>query len=134
MSEENVEIVRKAIAYEYDGVGGRVEAEAIFDPQVVMNPIHEGLDEEPAYGPDAMRDDWKRWASAFEELNVTFEEIIDAGDQVLVVAHHHGRGRKSGVIVDARYYEVYTLRDGKVSRVDEYSERDEALEAAGLSE
>jgi ketosteroid isomerase-like protein len=134
MSEENVEIVRKAIAYEYDGVGGRAEAEAIFDPQVVMNPIHEGLDEEPAYGPDAMRDDWKRWASAFEELNVTFEEIIDAGDQVLVVAHHHGRGRKSGVIVDARYYEVYTLRDGKVSRVDEYSERDEALEAAGLSE
>ena len=134
MSEENVEIVRKAIAYEYDGVGGRAEAEAIFDPQVVMNPIHEGLDEEPAYGPDAMRDDWKRWASAFEELNVTFEEFIDAGDQVLVVAHHHGRGRKSGVMVDARYYEVYTLRDGKVSRVDEYSERDEALEAAGLSE
>jgi ketosteroid isomerase-like protein len=134
MSEENVEVVRKAIAYEYDGVGGRAEAEAIFDPQVVMNPIREGLDEEPAYGPDAMRDDWKRWASAFEELNVTFEEIIDAGDQVLVVAHHHGRGRKSGVMVDARYYEVYTLRDGKVSRVDEYSERDEALEAAGLSE
>jgi ketosteroid isomerase-like protein len=134
MSEKNVEIVRKAIAYEYDGVGGRAEAEAIFDPQVVMNPIHEGLDEEPAYGPDAMRDDWKRWASAFEELNVTFEEIIDAGDQVLVVAHHHGRGRKSGVMVDARYYEVYTLRDGKVSRVDEYSERDEALEATGLSE
>jgi ketosteroid isomerase-like protein len=134
MSEKNLEIVRKAIAYEYDGVGGRAEAEAIFDPQVVMNPIHEGLDEEPAYGPDAMRDDWKRWASAFEELNVTFEEIIDAGDQVLVVAHHHGRGRKSGVMVDARYYEVYTLRDGKVSRVDEYSERDEALEATGLSE
>src|SRR6476620_6665874 len=105
MSEENVEIVRKAIAYEYDGVGGRAEAEAIFDPQDVMNPIHE----EPADGPDAMRDDWKRWASAFEELNVTFEEFIDAGDQVLVVAHHHGRGRKSGVMVDARYDEVYTL-------------------------
>jgi hypothetical protein len=79
MSEENVEIVRKAIAYEYNGVGGRAEAEAIFDPQVVMNPIHEGLYEEPAYGPDAMRDDWKRWASAFEELNVTFEESSTPG-------------------------------------------------------
>jgi ketosteroid isomerase-like protein len=30
--------------------------------------------------------------------------------------------------------EVYTLRDGKVSRVDEYIERDHALKAAGLSE
>ncbi|HSC87642.1 MAG TPA: nuclear transport factor 2 family protein, partial [Polyangiaceae bacterium] len=99
MSEENVEIVRKAIAYEYDGVGDRAEAEALFDPNVVMNPVLEGLDEEPSYGPHAMRDDWERWASAFDELTVTFEEFIDAGDQVVVVAHHQGRGRKSGVAV-----------------------------------
>ena len=130
MSEENVEIVRKAIAYEYDGVGDRREAEAIFDPNVVMNPT----DEAPSYGFDAMRSDMERWASAFEELTVTFEEFIDAGDQVLVVAHHRGRGRKSGVKVDTRFYEVYTLREGKVSRVDEFYERAEALEAAGLSE
>ena len=81
-----------------------------------------------------MRDDWERWSSAFEELRVTFEEIIDAGDQVVVVAHHKGRGRGSGINVDARFYEVYTLREGKVSRVDEYTERAEALEAAGLRE
>jgi hypothetical protein len=96
MSEENVEVVRNAIAYEYYGVGDRAEAEAIFDPQVVMNPI----DEEPSS----------------------------------VVAHHEGRGRKSGVMVDTRFYEVYTLREGKVSRVDEFNEMAEALEAAGLSE
>jgi ketosteroid isomerase-like protein len=96
--------------------------------------VHEGIDEEPSYGPDAMRDDWERWASAFDELTVPFEEFIDAGDQVVVVAHHQGRGRKSGVAVDARYYEVYTVRGGKVSRVDEFAEREEALEAAGLSE
>jgi ketosteroid isomerase-like protein len=65
---------------------------------------------------------------------VTFEEIIDAGDQVVVVAHHQGRGRASGVDVDTRFYEVYTLREGKVWRVDEYTERAEALEAAGLRE
>jgi ketosteroid isomerase-like protein len=130
MSEENVEIVRRAIAYEYDGVGERAEAEAIFDPQVVLNPI----DEEASSGFDAMRADMERWASAFDELKVTVEEIIDAGDQVVVVAHHQGRGRQSGVEVDTRFYEVYTLREGKVARVDEYSEREEALEAAGLSE
>jgi hypothetical protein len=42
MSEENVEIVRRAIAYEIYGVGDRAEAEAIFDPQVVINPTEEG--------------------------------------------------------------------------------------------
>ena len=130
MSQENVEIVRRAIAYEYDGVGDRAEAEAIFDPQVVLNPIDEG----PSSGFDAMRADLERWASAFDELKVTFEEIIDAGDQVVVVAHHEGRGQGSGIEVDARFYEVYTLREGKVSRVDEYPEPAEALKAAGLSE
>jgi ketosteroid isomerase-like protein len=130
MSEENMEIVRKAIAYEYDGVGDLADAEAIFDAQVVMNPTSEG----PSYGPAAMRADLERWASEFEHLTVTIEEIIDAGDQVVVVAHHQGRGRKSGVEVDTRFYEVYTVREGKVSRVDEFAERREALEAAGLSE
>ena len=133
MSQENVEIARRAFAYEIYGVGDRADAEAIFDPHVVMNPIHV-IDEEPSYGPNAMRDDFERWASAFEELRVTVEEIIDAGDQVVLVAHHQGRGRKSGVVVDARYYEVYTLREGKVSRIDEFDERAEALEAAGLRE
>jgi uncharacterized protein len=129
MSQENVEIVRRAFAYEYYGVGDRADAEAIFAPDVVLNPI----DDSPSHGPDEMRNDWERWASAFDDLTVTVEEIIDAGDQVVVVAHHHGRGQASGVKVDARFYEVYTLREGKVSRVDEYTERDEALEAAGLS-
>jgi ketosteroid isomerase-like protein len=130
MSQENVEVVRRAFAYEIYGVGDRAEAEAIFDPNVVMNPTNEG----PFHGLDAMRDDFERWASAFEELEVSAEEFIDAGDRVLVTAYHRGRGRTSGVEVDGRFYEVYTLRDGKVVRVDEYVERAEALEAVGLPE
>ena len=130
MSQENVEIVRRAFAYEIYGVGDRAEAEAIFDPDVVMNPTNEG----PFHGPDAMRDDFERWASAFEDLEVSPEEFIDAGDRVLVTAYHRGRGRASGVEVDGRFYEVYTLRDGKVVRVDEYVDRAEALEAVGLRE
>jgi len=130
MSEENVEIVRKAIYYEYYGVGDRADAEGIFDPYVVMNPTEEG----PSYGLDAIRDNFEHWEGAWEELDVTVEELIDAGDRVLLTAHHRGRGRGSGVQVETRLYSVYTLRDGKVIRVDEYAERPEALEAAGLSE
>jgi ketosteroid isomerase-like protein len=130
MSEENVEIVRRAFAYEIYGVGDRAEGEAIFDPYVVMNPTEEG----PSYGLDAIRDNFEHWKGAWEELEVTIEELIDAGDRVFLTAHHRGRGRGSGVTVDARYYEVYTLREGKIIRVDEFAERDEAFEAAGLSE
>ena len=55
----------------------------------------------------------ERWASAFDELKVTIEEIIDAGDQVVVVAHHEGRGRASGVEVDTRFFEVYNVARGQ---------------------
>ena len=130
MSQENVEVVRRAFAYEIYGAGDRAEAEAIFDPDVVMNPTNEGQ----FHGLDAMRDDFKRWASAFEGLEVSAEEFIDAGDRVVVTAYHRGRGRTSGVEVDTRFYEVYALREGKVSRVDEYTERAQALEAVGLRE
>ena len=102
--------MRRAIAYEYDGVGDRAEAEAIFDPQVVLNPI----DEVASSGFDAMRADMEGWASAFDELKVTIEEIIDAGDQAVVVATPGARPGKRG----RRRYALlrgYTLREGKVA-------------------
>ena len=45
-----------------------------------------------------------------------------------------GRGSQSGVEVNTRMYEVFTLREGKIVRMDEFTERATALEAAGLSE
>jgi ketosteroid isomerase-like protein len=53
---------------------------------------------------------------------------------VLVIARHRGRGRGSGAEVETLFYEVYTLRAGKIVRVDEFTKRAEALEAAGLRE
>ncbi|MET0810171.1 MAG: nuclear transport factor 2 family protein [Thermoleophilaceae bacterium] len=130
MSQENVEIVRWAFAYEMYGRGDRAQAAAYCAPDFVMNPIEEG----PSYGLDSIRDNIKQWASAWEDFEVTAEEFLDAGDRVVVTARHRGRGRESGVTVDARFYEIYTLRDGTIVRVDEFAERSEALEAAGLSE
>jgi ketosteroid isomerase-like protein len=69
-----------------------------------------------------------------EEPETTVEEVIGNGDHVVVIACFRGRGRGSGVRVAERLYEVYTLRTGKVLRVDEFSDRDQALEAAGLRE
>jgi ketosteroid isomerase-like protein len=128
MSQENVEIGRRAFAYEMQGVGDRAEAEAVFDPHVVINPTEEG----PSFGLDAIRDNITHWNEAWEKLDVTAEEFIDAGDRVLVTVHHRGRGRRSGIEIDTRLYLVYCLLNGKVPRQDEYADRAEALQAAGL--
>ena len=129
MSKENVEVVRRAWDYEMFGRGGE-DAAADFASDVVMNPVEEA----PSYGRAAIRDNIQRFASAWDDLQVTAEQFIDAGDRVFVAVHFRGRGRASGITVETRLYEVYTLRDHKVVRVDEFTGRSEALEAAGLSE
>jgi len=129
MSQENVEIVRELWdAYSRGNIDRVI---ALSDPYVVLVTLEEG----PLYGPDAVRANYARWMEAWrEEPETTVEEVIGSGDHVIVIACFRGRGRGSGVRVAQRLYEVYTLRNGKVLRVDEFSDRDQALEAVGLRE
>ena len=46
--------------------------------------------------------------------------------------HIHGRG--SGADVDTRLYMLFTMRAGKVARLESFGDEQEALEAVGLSE
>ena len=128
MSQENVEVVRRSFdAYRH----GDLDA-ALSDahPEITWDPYEEA----PMQGLDAVRGQLARWESDWEELETTPEEFIDAGDRVVVVAHYRGRGRGGGIDVDARSYLVYTLRAGKLIGMQEFIERREAMEAAGLEE
>jgi ketosteroid isomerase-like protein len=61
-------------------------------------------------------------------------EFRDVGGRVLVTCDWHIHGRGSGVDVDTRLYILFTMRAGKVARVETFAEEQAALEAAGLSE
>ena len=56
------------------------------------------------------------------------------GDRVVVTVRFRARGRGSGIEVDARLYDLFTLRDGKIVRMDQFAEQSEALEAVGQRE
>jgi ketosteroid isomerase-like protein len=128
MSQENVEIAQQLL--KACASGNLDAAVAHADPKIVWNPTQEGQ----AEGITAVRATMERWEESFEDLVVSYEETIDAGDRVVLKTHVSGRGRGSGVEVDDRSYMVWTLRRGKVLRMDEFTERADALEAAGLSE
>ena len=51
-----------------------------------------------------------------------------------VLLRVRGRGPASGIEVDYRFVPLFTLRSGKVLRMDRYGEWEEALEAAQQSE
>jgi ketosteroid isomerase-like protein len=128
MSEENVECVRKSLeAYRR---GDYVAASACLAPDVVWE-IGQEL---PAHGPAAVREVWERWDDEWEELETVAEEILDAGDNVVVAIRYRGRGPGSGVEVSDRLFEVHTFRDGKCVRKVDFAKRAEALEAAGFQE
>jgi ketosteroid isomerase-like protein len=124
MSQENLTIVRRFV------VGDLEKALVYADPDIVWNPVEEAS----AQGHDAVRASLARWKGAWAEYEVTHEEFVDAGDRVVVTLQLRGRGRGSGVEIDARFFDVYTIRDGKIVRMDEFTERSAALEAAGLRE
>jgi len=133
MSQENVELVRRLNdlynTRDFDELGKLMEPDFVWEMSRVEMPDsvrHAGL--------TALRRFVDTWDEGFASDHVEVEEMFDAGDRVLVVIHHSGRGRTSGIEVDQRYAMVWTLRDGRAVRMDMYPTRDEALEAVGLEE
>jgi hypothetical protein len=59
---------------------------------------------------------------------------IDAGEWIVVVLRQRGRSKATGVPVDIRLGQVWTLQHGQGIRMQMYASPEEALEAAGLSE
>src|ERR687898_409896 len=105
MTQENVEVVRRFLLLEVD------EALTYVDPDIVWNPA-----EEPAtQGHDAVRASLVRWKSEWDDYELLPEEFEHMGDRVVAAVRVRGRGRGSGVQVDARFYEVYTLRKARSS-------------------
>lgn len=125
MSRENVEIVRRFLV-----VDDLDEALKYADPGIVWNPVEESWSQ----GHDAVRASTARWKSEWDDYELIPEEFADMNDRVVVTVRFRARGRGSGVEIDARFYDLYTLRDGKIVRMDQFTERSEALEAVGLSQ
>ncbi len=72
--------------------------------------------------------------AVYENYRIEPDEFIDAGDKVVVVARIRATAKESGISVDQRFSFVWTALAGKLARIEVFTERAEALEAAGLAE
>ena len=133
MSEENVETVRRG--YERFAATGQVIAD-IASPEFVwdMSNFHGWPEQQTYEGADGAQSFLDDWMSAWDDWKLEVDSLHDAGDKVVALVRQHGRSKTAGMPVEMSFAQVWTLRDGKQIRMDTYSDRDEALEAAGLSE
>ena len=141
MSQENVELVRRAFAQvatpiRAEEVERRLSDSALaefFDPGVEWVPAAESVLALDRYlGYEGVRRIFTDYLSMWEEILWEPREFIDAGDQVAVV--YRVVGQTHGVDVNATWSALYTIRNRRVIRTQNFTNRDAALEAAGLSE
>lgn len=138
MSRENVAIVQRL----YDAVACRDSATvlAIYHPELEWDHSrNEGVaglmgGRTVFHGHEGLRQ-WSRdWYEAWENVEADLQELIDAGEHVVVVLNYRGRGRVSGAEVEFTHMAgLFTLEEGRVIRAVWFRTRKEALEAAGLS-
>ena len=130
MSELNVEIVR--------GVWDAFErfdfpAEA-FAPDVEWHTARDLPDRETCSGPAAVQRMLAEGWGTVVDPGCEAEEVIDAGEYVVVRWRGWGKARASGIPVDWHEAHVYGLREGRIVEVREFRTTEEALQAAGLPE
>jgi hypothetical protein len=78
---------------------------------------------------------WREWMSPFETWWTEIEGFVDVDDyRVLVLLRDHVRPREAESEIESLGCNLWTLRDGKVVRIDFYPVRSEGLKAAGLRE
>ena len=130
MSEENAEVVRQSL----EGWNRR-DAAAIdaWHPAVEIEASVGGVFDGRYEGHDGLRDLLRFWG-AFGTFRSEIEECMANGDEVVARVHHMATGKTSGVEVEMRNWQVFTVRGGKIVRWRLFGTRAEAIEAAGLAE
>jgi ketosteroid isomerase-like protein len=135
MSSKDVEIVREVF-----------EARINLDPRLdsTWRDASKWLDpefeyrEDPAWpgagtykGIAAFREVMSSYFDALSESRVEVEEIVDAGDRVLLVFNWWARG-KSGAEGELRQAGIFTVREGRVASWQVLFDCEEAFRAVGL--
>ena|SRR5438093_13282274 len=137
MAPENVDVVRRAYK-SFNRWAAHPEVEPFADPKVesLLHPeveFHTYADSPEAgvyRGRDAVIAYNQRLFEQFESVHIEVEELLSAGDRVVVVSRQHAVPRAGQAEIVVQVAEVWTIRDGLLAERHSFATREEALEAA----
>jgi ketosteroid isomerase-like protein len=129
--ESNVDLLRRFVE-----VFNRRDLDLVvadLDPDVELHEWPEAPGAQSYRGPDGVRRALEVWFDAWEWMQVVITDTKEIGDRILVTLHQRAKGIGSEVEVEVDTYNVYTFHEGKMTRMELFLNRDDALEAAGLT-
>jgi ketosteroid isomerase-like protein len=126
-----VELVRRA-----NDAFNRRDVDAwlsFYSPDIVYRPVPSFTDSQERRGLGAMRRFMEEWHDAWaEDYTTEAESIREYGDVVIALLRFSGHAKASGVEVAGGIFEVYGFHDGKIVSVEDFTDRADALRAAGV--
>jgi ketosteroid isomerase-like protein len=127
----NVDLVRASFEiYERGDLDAIAE---MMHPDFELHDWPEAADPRVYHGMEGIVEATKEWSEAWEYMRAEPIDFVDAGDRVLVLLRNIGKGRGSSIEMTQETFGVYTIRDGKVSKIQYFTDREAALAAAGLT-
>jgi ketosteroid isomerase-like protein len=127
--QSDVELVRGIIQAlnrgDVDGMLARMHPDFEWRP-LEASPVarvYRGREEVRRYVED--------WLSTFDTLWLDLEDPTEVADRVVAVVRSRGRGRASGVELETRFCQVWSLRHGRAVAMEEYATREQGLAALG---
>jgi ketosteroid isomerase-like protein len=131
MSEANIWVVRRGFEAftrgDIDGLLALVDEDIVItqDPDVPVGSPQQ-------HGHAGFLEALNLWPEQWDDFKIEIERVVaDPGDYVVMLTRQHGRGKQSGVEVEARFTFVFAVRDGLIAEWRIFIDEQDALASIG---
>jgi ketosteroid isomerase-like protein len=131
MSQANLETLRDG--YSWFREHGRFPAHLATDDFIWDMSHFQGWPEQQVYdGIEGADEFLSAWSGAWDDWRLEVLAMYDAGDSVVSIIRQSGTSKLGGMATEMSLAMVWTFRDGLESRMDMYSDPQEAMSVFGV--
>jgi ketosteroid isomerase-like protein len=132
VSEHNVELARRVIAaFNARDIAAFI---AYFDSGCDVHSGFAAIGGRSYHGHDGLRELFRDFEQAWGEIRIAPEAYFDLGEHTLSCYVLHASGRRSGADLARPIAQVARWRDGLITYLKPYRDREEALRDLGVTE
>jgi ketosteroid isomerase-like protein len=134
VEEESSKTSRVMELYDAWNAGDRDSLYAAVTDDAEIKTLRVQLEGGSYIGPEGLRKALADWDEDWEYVRFTPHEIHEHDPFVVVETRVETKGKTSGVDLDVPVTMLWEFRGDRVSRVESFSEREDALRAAGIDD